>query len=256
MAEKYDITVLHSGHKSVEDCDLYKEKIVRLKSVFGLKFQFGVVQEVKKGDYHAVVAMLDIRWLNNLLASYVFPKNVKFIWWGIMISGNGIGNKLRALILRRGLPAIFYTKQGIKDMQKYGVKGNQLTYCNNTIHIENRVKCYEFEDKSSILFVGSLDTRKRIDTLISAFHTILDKIGSKITIDIIGDGSEKESIIKQIKDLNLTNRVFLHGQINNTDNLVKYYKNAICSVSYGQAGLAVLQSMGYGVPFITKENAI
>ena len=35
-----------------------------------------------------------------------------------------------------------------------------------------------------------------------------------------------------------------------------YYKESIFSISYGQAGLSVLQALGFGVPFITKKNAI
>ena len=35
-----------------------------------------------------------------------------------------------------------------------------------------------------------------------------------------------------------------------------YYEESIFSISYGQAGLSVLQALGFGVPFITKKNAI
>lgn len=46
------------------------------------------------------------------------------------------------------------------------------------------------------------------------------------------------------------------GKINDPEKLKEYYQHAIVSVSFGQAGLAVLQSLGYGVPFLTKLNAI
>ena len=101
-----------------------------------------------------------------------------------------------------------------------------------------------------------MDTRKRIDTLINAFHSIINIIPDFVNIDIIGDGIEKANISAQIKALNLSSRVKMHGKITDTNVLENFYKRAICSVSYGQAGLAVLQSLGYGVPFITKENAV
>jgi len=256
LSEKYDVTVLHSGKPSINESDIYKEKITSLKTIMKFKIQGGVIDEVKNGEYHAIVAMLDIQWINNIIASIIFPKNTKFIWWGIMVSENKLGNIIRAFILKRGLPAIFYTKQGIIDMEKYGAKSENFTYCNNTIHIENRIKCYESKEKNSILFVGSLDTRKKIDTLISSFHSIIDKIPDFVNIDIIGDGTEAENILFQIQSLNLNDRVKMHGKITDTNELGEFYKKAICSVSYGQAGLAVLQSFGYGVPFLTKENAI
>jgi glycosyltransferase involved in cell wall biosynthesis len=54
----------------------------------------------------------------------------------------------------------------------------------------------------------------------------------------------------------MQDRVELLGRIDNPSELTRYYAEAIASVSFGQAGLAVLQSMAFGVPFITKENAI
>lgn len=256
LAEKYDLTVLHSGAASIEDGDNYKEIIVPVKTRFKLKFQEGVIQEVKSGKYFAVVAMLDIHWINNLIASYVFPKSTKFIWWGIMVSSKKTGNKIRAKILKRGLPSIFYTEQGIRDMKQFGVNNSNATFCNNTIHIENRIKCYKEPVKSSILFVGSLDSRKRVDILISSFSFIQKSISENITLDIIGSGIEESNLKEQVKDLKLEDKILFHGQINKTNELESFYKKAICSVSFGQAGLAVLQSMGYGVPFITKQNAI
>lgn len=256
LSENYDLTVLHSGAKSVEEGDMYKEKIVPVRSILKLKFQKGVLREVKNGKYYAVIAMLDIHWINNIIASFFIPQKTKFIWWGIMISENNFGNKIRAKILNRNLPAIFYTQQGILDMEKFGAKSDNFTFCNNTIHIKNRIKCYQYEDKNCILFVGSLDHRKRIDILISSFASIQNQIKSNIKIDIIGEGIEKENIKNQIKELGLTEKINLHGEITSMDELGTFYKNAICSVSYGQAGLAVLQSFGFGVPFVTKENAV
>ena len=37
---------------------------------------------------------------------------------------------------------------------------------------------------------------------------------------------------------------------------MNFYKFAYCSISYGQAGLSVLQAFAFGVPFLTTENAI
>ena len=49
---------------------------------------------------------------------------------------------------------------------------------------------------------------------------------------------------------------YFHGKITDIGVLSKFYFDAICSVSFGQAGLSVLQSLGFGVPFVTKKNAI
>ena len=38
--------------------------------------------------------------------------------------------------------------------------------------------------------------------------------------------------------------------------LRKFYNKAIMSISLNQAGLSVLNSLGYGVPFITMKNSV
>ena len=62
----------------------------------------------------------------------------------------------------------------------------------------------------------------------------------------------------QVQELKIKkiNEKEMIGRINNTDELARYYENAIASISYGQAGLSVLQSFAYGVPYITCEDAI
>ena len=59
-----------------------------------------------------------------------------------------------------------------------------------------------------------------------------------------------------MKENNLSDRVIFSGRINEPEALKKCYQEAIFSVSYGQAGLSVLQSLGFGVPYVTSENAI
>lgn len=92
--------------------------------------------------------------------------------------------------------------------------------------------------------------------MIEAFSNIQSKISNKIKLVIIGDGEEKEKLDRLISVHKLNNKIEMKGKITDTGTLLDYYRRAIVSVSFGQAGLSVLQSLGYGVPFITKSNAI
>lgn len=254
LAEQYNILVLHSGEKSAKSENVYKEKIVPVWNLGKLKIQKGVLKEVQSGNYDIVIVMMDVFWIKNIIASFIFPKNINFIWWGIIASQNNIGNKIRGMFLR-GLPTVFYTNSGVEKMEKLGFSSKNYTFCNNTIIIENREKCYLNSEKSSILFVGSLDQRKDLTTLLYAFNSIKDEF-KNFNLNIIGEGEEKDRILEIIKVENLEDRVTLWGKINDNALLLEHYKKAICSVSFGQAGLSVLQSMGFGVPFVTKSNAI
>lgn len=112
------------------------------------------------------------------------------------------------------------------------------------------------ENKNSILFVGSLNERKENDVLIKAFNSIKNEIRKDINLVFVGDGKEEDYLKALVQELQLNERVIFIGRINDADRLIDFYKEAIVSVSFGQAGLSVLQSFGFGVPFVTKRNAI
>ena len=254
LSETFDLTVIHAGNPTVNEHDQYKEIIISSKKKGVFIFQKKLISFLKNGSYDKIIGMLDIHWISIILAFFKFKS--KFIWWGIGVSNNNLGNKIRALFLRNGTPMIFYTKEGIEAFKTLGLNTKNFFHCNNTFHIDNRIKCYEYSSKNSLLFVGSLDKRKQNDILINAFKNILPDINSDISLDIVGAGNQEQFLKKITKELQVENRVVFHGAITDTKVLESFYKKAICSVSFGQAGLSVLQSLGYGVPFITKENAI
>lgn len=255
LAEKHNVTVLHSGKESISTEDKYKEIIAPLKIISKLYIQKGVRKEIYSNNYDVVIAMMDIQWVNNVIASFTHPSTIKFIWWGIIASKNKKANKLRGLFLRNK-PTIFYTKSGLEEMKALGFTSPNYGYCNNTFHIENRIPCHLEENKDSFLFVGSLDSRKRIDTLIKAFSKATPNIPSNINLKIIGDGEDFGLAQELIIKLKLEKRVKLLGRITETEKLQEHYKTALFAVSFGQAGLGVLQSLGYGVPFITSKEAV
>lgn len=81
---------------------------------------------------------------------------------------------------------------------------------NNFISFSSRV----------IISAGTLESRKGFYELIKAF-SLLEY--SDLNLLIMGDGPEKESLLKMVSDLNLTKRVFLLGFV---DNPYQYFKNS------------------------------
>lgn len=256
LSTVYDVTVLHSGKTAVTEEDKFIEIVKHAKKIGPFYIQYGVLSEVKNNSYDVIIAMFDLHWVNNILSMYLHNKKSKFIWWGTWFNKNYIGNRIKLYLTNQNYSSIFYTRETKESFVESGVDPKKLFVANNTFDIGKRVKCYENKSKNSILFVGSLDKRKQNDILIRAFYSIKDKIPLGINLIIIGDGEEKVNLQLLVNKLDLNKRVIFAGKITDTNKLLDFYMQAIVSVSFGQAGLSVLQSLGYGVPFITKKNAI
>jgi glycosyltransferase involved in cell wall biosynthesis len=250
----YDVTVLHSGKASSQN-EKYNEIIVPVKKVFVLNFQKGVLSEIKK-NYSVIIAMSDLHWINSYIALFTRPKKVKFIWWGAWFTDKKIIDYLKVFFAKKANANIFYSKSHKDDFLKKGVSDSLLFVANNTFDVGARVKSYEEQNKNYILFVGTLNQRKQNDVLIEAFSRILYKIDKKISLIFIGKGEIFDDLKKIVSNYRIESRVIFNGEINDVEKLKTYYQKAIVSVSFGQAGLSVLQSLGYGVPFITSRNAI
>lgn len=256
LAKKYDLTVLHSGKEALTSNKLYKELIVPSKKVGPFQFQKGLLKEVNKEEYNVVILLFDVRWIYTIISIYFYNKKAKLILWGAWLTESAIANKIRFALTKRADKSIFYTEKSRVDFVNKGVEDFKTIVANNTFDVGPRIKSYENLIKNRLLFVGSLDARKQNVELINAFNNVLGKIPKNIVLTVIGDGLEKDKLINLVDKLNLNERVEFTGRIEDPTVLKDYYKESILSVSYGQAGLSVLQSFGYGVPFLTKINAI
>lgn len=255
LSKTYDVTVLHSGTISVINGDRYKEIITVSQKIGSFYIQHKVLSEVRK-DYDVIIAMFDLHWLNSFLVPVVKTRKAQFIWWGQWLTDKKVVDCLKIYLSNKKYKSIIYTHPEKDKLIKNGVKNENLFVANNTFDVGVRIKSFENNNKASILFVGSLDSRKQNDVLINAFNNILHKIPEYIQLTIIGDGAENAKLKSLVQALGIGDRVVFAGRIEKNLTLKKFYEKAIVSVSFGQAGLSVLQSLGYGVPFITKWNSI
>lgn len=109
----------------------------------------------------------------------------------------------------------------------------------------------------SFFSAGNLDVNKNHRMLIDAFDIFLKKnISSNSRLYIAGDGPERESLMKQIKSLNLEKSVFLLSKLSRID-MVKF--NNQCHVFVLPSiketfGVVLIEALSTGLPVISTDS--
>ncbi len=80
----------------------------------------------------------------------------------------------------------------------------------------------EISKKKTIISIGRLTKQKNFQFLINAF-SIIQKKNSELNLCILGEGEDRTKLERQIKNLDLTDKVFLLG---NKKNIYNYLKNS------------------------------
>ena len=104
-----------------------------------------------------------------------------------------------------------------------------------------------------VLTVGRLTKFKNINILIKAFSKIKD---TTVQLKIVGDGEERENLVKLVKTSGLEKRIIFFPQIDESK-LIKLYQKAkvfvSCSINE-PFGLVPVESMACGTPVIADNS--
>jgi glycosyltransferase involved in cell wall biosynthesis len=246
----YQITVLHSGVGSTLERD-FEEIIVPVKKIGPFSFQR---QRPNLDEFDVVIAMFDLYWPTNALLSLV-SRQYRLIFWGHGLGKGKLGNYLRIALANKANAMVLYTEIGRQVMLDKGMRA-ELTYvANNTVEVSNhQIKAGQGD---SFLFVGRLQSRKRIDLLMHAFVKLLAAVPDKIlNLSIVGDGDIKEDLENLTKTLNIEKQTQFYGAVSDNEVLKPIFHRAIAYVSPGHLGLGLNHALAFGVPIISNGSVI
>lgn len=117
------------------------------------------------------------------------------------------------------------------------------------------------EETSDIVFAGRLIKEKHVDLLVRSFFSLLPECPD-LTLTIIGDGPEENTIRSLVRNLGAENRVILRPFSRSHDEVISRLKSShVCVIPSTREGFGIvaLEALACGLPVITidhKDNAI
>lgn len=228
-------------------------------------WQAGLMKWLGDWDPDALIVELNPRYLSNLQAmKWMHTKSRPVLGWGLGIpkfsreeSGAGIFSRLlrrwREEFIHACDAIIAYSKQGAQQYRDFGFPAQRVFVAPNAVTPlpvgPPSQRPPQFEDRPKVLFVGRLQSRKRIDNLLYACAGLAPELQPRLWI--IGDGparQEFQSLSKKIYPIT----EFL-GAVRG-EALQPYLAAADLFVLPGTGGLAVQEAMASGLPVIVAEG--
>lgn len=250
----YDVTVFHRG-PVIDGYNSFAQEIVSYKKLG----PFELIQSLPELKcFNSVLVMQNLRLLNLYLLPLRSSKNIYSMWGIGTSSAKGLGTEFRLSILLRNIVTLMYRGLALYSsvpVQNYWrVNRKKISIVGNSV-VNEKAADSSNHDKNYFLFIGSLNKRKGLKELLTSFVAAKQKYPS-LQLKIVGDGPEKLSIEQQILDLGLKDNVQLLGAVFDPEEKQRIFASAYCVISPLQAGLSVVESFSYGVPFVTSSTAI
>jgi len=224
-----------------------------------LCWQQGLHHWLRSVDPDALIVEANPRYLSTRSAvAWMRSRSKPVIGWGLgstQSQGYLAPFRLafRANFLRQFDAIITYSRQGFEQYRSLGFPGKKIFIAHNAVAARPTQspihRPLDIQEPPSLLFVGRLQARKRLDLLIKACSRLPE--GLKPRLVIVGDGPERESLQK-LAEKTYPSTLFV-GAVNGSD-LEPYFKTADIFVLPGTGGLAIQQAMGWSLPVITAQG--
>lgn len=214
-------------------------------------------------NYDVILCMAYFQNLSILRMLLNRKRKYKVVLWSIGVRASAKGHSydsesktewMKEFFFKKGDALLFYSDYPIAKHESHGIPREKMFVANNTVSV-NKIDINNAPKKDQFLFVGSLYKAKGIDVLINAYAEAYKQCPDIYNLTIVGDG-DKPYYEQFIKDLNLEEKVKLTGGIYDEQPLMQQFVRSVLCISPNQAGLTVLKSLGYGVPFVTSSNAM
>jgi glycosyltransferase involved in cell wall biosynthesis len=200
------------------------------------------------------------RYLSTQAAvAWMHRRNRPVIGWGLGAPAknnrySGLMKGFWKLFVKQFDYFITYSEQGRKEYQALGIDKDRIFVAPNSVArkplypLPFRNETTFRDGKPTLLFVGRLQARKRLEYLFQACANLPKELQPHIWI--VGDGQEREYF--EVLASALYADVTFHGALFGMD-LDPLFKQADLFVLPGTGGLAVQQAMSFGLPVMVGQ---
>jgi glycosyltransferase involved in cell wall biosynthesis len=217
--------------------------------------QYGFLHWLEQFQPHLLIVEANPRYLSTPAAiQWMHHHHRPVIGWGLGAPKAGNTEKLLRKKFLDSLDGIIaYSQAGARQYIDAGMKPERVFIAPNAVaprpQHQPAFRAAEFRDgKASLLFVGRLQERKRLDILLQACARLPSHLQPRLTI--IGDGPDRSRLEA------LAHSVYPAAQFTGArhgDQLEPFFDQVDLFVLPGTGGLAVQQAMAHGLPVIVGK---
>lgn len=224
-------------------------------SPFYLCYQRGLANWLNDWNPDALIIEANFRYLSSTTAlSWMHLRGRPVIGWGLGApTGRGPLSILRGRFLRSFDAILAYSQRGAEQYAACGIPVEKIFVAHNAVAPPPGhplpPRADRFIPRPVVLFVGRLQPRKRIPSLLRACAELPEHLQPRLII--IGDGPDRKNL-EAIAASTYPTAEFLgalHGAA-----LVPHFAAADLFVLPGTGGLAVQEAMSYGLPVIVAQG--
>lgn len=241
-----------------------KEMLYYLKKKNFIMFFKGIKQSIKTGYVKYIKTrkilknldtdvIISTRIVHNFLVSKFVNKKIKKIGWEHNHHNN---DKKYINALVKSCKKLDYVVNVSMELCKYYKK----YLGDNSIYIPNCLDSIPSKlsklDSKNIIAVGRLSKEKGFDDLLRLFKKISMKY-QDWRLNIIGDGMEKNNLLKLTKELKLGDKVIFHGYQNKEyiNELLMDSSIYVMTSHTESFGLVLIEAMSFGIPCVAYDSA-
>jgi glycosyltransferase involved in cell wall biosynthesis len=221
--------------------------------------QRGLLPWLAESIPDALIVEANPRYLSTSAAvRWMKQRGRPVLGWGLgapPLTGplSGMRKARRVSFLNQFNALITYSRRGADEYAALGFPQDKIFVAPNAASARPSsplpTRLPAFDGKPTVLFVGRLQARKRIDTLLQACAALGKDLQPRLVI--VGDGPERSSLESLAKNIYPSAEFpgARHGAL-----LAPYFSSADLFVLPGTGGLAVQEAMTYGLPVIMGQG--